>query len=270
MCGRFTLRTSAKLLATWFQEVDFPVIMPRYNIAPSQRILALRSNSQRKLEAVMLRWGLVPSWAADQKIGNQLINARSETAASKPAFRRAFKSRRCVILADGFYEWKQTSSGKQPFLIQSTDLDRPLLCFAGLWERWHQTSPATVSEKSPSAKSSTRKPARQLDLFESSSNNNLPIAPDLDSTSETIESCTILTTSANQRMAALHNRMPVILDSKAQTIWLEQDVEDLGCLNSLLQPCPSDQLRIHAVSKLVNKPAMDDPICVEPVSYEEL
>lgn len=280
MCGRFTLRTPAALLASWFQGVDFPVIAPRFNIAPTQRILALRSNSKNCLEAVLLRWGLVPSWAADLKIGNQLINARSETAASKPAFRRAFKSQRCIILADGFYEWKQTSTGKQPFLIQSTDIEKPLLCFAGLWETWRQPSvahhslePATKkpSSKIPTSQQSNRRtPERQLELFESRSKSSEPSnSQAFVSESDIVESCTILTTAANERMAALHDRMPVILDPTAQTIWLDREFGDYARLGALLQPCPNEKLRIHSVSKLVNKASIDEPGCAEPVSPVE-
>lgn len=264
MCGRFTLRTPSSLLASWFREVDFPVISPRYNIAPSQPILALRQSAQEKLEAVMLRWGLIPSWAKDTRIGNQLINARSETAATKPAFRRAFKSRRCIILADGFYEWKALSGGKQPFLIHPSDQQRPLFCFAGLWETWSPPKEA-IREAVREAHSN-----RQLGLFNSADEESL----DSGNTPqprprELVESCTILTTAANDRLAELHDRMPVILNDADLAIWLGSDGQDLNELNDLLRPCPSDWLRFHPVSKLVNKPAAEEAACVAPVKLSQ-
>lgn len=134
MCGRFTLRTPAKEIARLF-DVTVPDMAPRYNIAPSQPVAAvrLRPASERR-ELAMLRWGLVPFWADDPNIGYKMINARAETVARKPAFRKAFAQRRCLIVADGFYEWQKKNGGKQPFLFHLKD-DRPF-AFAGLWEHW--------------------------------------------------------------------------------------------------------------------------------------
>ena len=134
MCGRYTLRTPVETLAEEFGITGpLPEIPTSYNIAPTQEVAAvLEEDEQRKLE--MLRWGLIPSWADDPAIGNRMINARSETAAEKPSFRRAFKERRCLILADGFYEWQKTNGGKQPYYIRMED-GSPF-AFAGLWESW--------------------------------------------------------------------------------------------------------------------------------------
>ncbi len=135
MCGRFTQQGSFKTLTELLGLPIPPTLAPRYNIAPSQRIACVRTNPQAAtLECVDLKWGLVPSWAKDASIGNKMINARAETVAEKPSFRKAFKQQRCVVLADGFYEWKREGNTKQPYFIRFKD-QRPF-CFAGLWERW--------------------------------------------------------------------------------------------------------------------------------------
>lgn len=135
MCGRYTLKTPVDTLAKQFEVEEYPSsLAPSYNIAPTQQVATvLVEDSKRKLE--MLHWGLIPSWADDPAIGNRMINARAETVATKPSYRSAFKSRRCLILADGFYEWKKTSDGKQPYHIRMED-GSPF-AFAGLWESWH-------------------------------------------------------------------------------------------------------------------------------------
>ena len=134
MCGRYTLRTPVETLVERFEINEYPSsITPSYNIAPSQGVAAvIAENGKRKLE--MLHWGLIPSWAKDPEVGNKMINARAETVAEKPSYRKAFKERRCLILADGFYEWQKTDSGKQPFYIRMED-ESPF-AFAGLWESW--------------------------------------------------------------------------------------------------------------------------------------
>ena len=139
MCGRFALATEKKILEMLYQLIirdDFE-LRPRYNISPSQQIAACRLSPQNaKKELAALKWGLVPFWAEDQSIGSRMINARSETAASKPSFRDAFKKRRILIPASGFYEWKQEEGAKQPYYIQRQD-GQPF-SLAGLWERWEK------------------------------------------------------------------------------------------------------------------------------------
>ena len=133
MCGRYTLSTPAGRLAEEFQLDSTVEIPPSYNVAPTQQVAAvIEDEGGRRLE--MLRWGLVPSWADDPDIGAHMINARSETAPEKPSFRRAFRGRRCLIAADGFYEWKREDGGKQPYYFRMQD-GRPF-AFAGLWESW--------------------------------------------------------------------------------------------------------------------------------------
>ena len=135
MCGRFTLITPAETIAEQFQLPKVPSLSPRYNIAPTQPVAAVRQPPENEgRELAMLRWGLIPFWAKDPKIGARMINARSETVAEKPAFRAAFRQRRCLVLADGFYEWQRLERGKQPFYIRWRD-EGPF-AIAGLWEHW--------------------------------------------------------------------------------------------------------------------------------------
>jgi putative SOS response-associated peptidase YedK len=135
MCGRYTLSTPAGRLAEEFQLDSTTEIVPSYNVAPTQQVAAvLEDEGGRRLE--MFRWGLVPSWAEDPDIGARMINARSETAPEKPSFRSAFRRRRCLIAADGFYEWKRVNGGKQPYYFRMQD-GRPF-AFAGLWESWEK------------------------------------------------------------------------------------------------------------------------------------
>ena len=135
MCGRFSQTASPEVIAQQFELTDPPLFNPRYNIAPSQPIVAIRidpDTTTRKL--VQLRWGLIPSWAKDPKIGNQCINAKSETVAEKPVFRSAFKKRRCLVVATGFYEWQVQGRTKQPMWIGLRN--KSPFAFAGLWEHW--------------------------------------------------------------------------------------------------------------------------------------
>ena len=135
MCGRFAFYSPAEATAALFGVAEMPQLKPRYNIAPTQDIAAIRINAEESREVALLRWGLVPFWAKDPSIGNRMINARAETVAEKPSFRAAYRKRRCLILADGFYEWRKESDGKTPYYI-SLASGEPF-AFAGLWEDWH-------------------------------------------------------------------------------------------------------------------------------------
>ncbi|MDH3505047.1 MAG: SOS response-associated peptidase [Nitrospirota bacterium] len=144
MCGRFTRKENFQQLAEQLGLKVLPQLEPRFNIAPSQRVACVRTNPESiERECVELKWGLVPSWAKDASIGNKLINARGETVADKPSFRKAFKQQRCLVLADGFYEWKREGKAKQPYYIRFKD--GRLFAFAGLWERWEKQNPALES-----------------------------------------------------------------------------------------------------------------------------
>ena len=180
MCGRFTLRTSSTELIRLFALLNQPDLIPRYNIAPIQLVACVRQNEKGERTLSDLRWGLVPFWAKDVKIGARMINARGETIATKPAFRDAYKKRRCLIPVDGFYEWKRLGpKDKQPFLIEMKN--RLPFALAGLWASW---SPKDDSPDGP------------------------------------VESCSIVTTEPNELMFSLHDRMPVIVDEADYDKWL--------------------------------------------------
>ncbi len=134
MCGRFSLDISPEILMEYFQLQSLPESSPRYNIAPSQDVLVIRNNQHNEREAVMLRWGLIPSWMDQQAAGTKFINARVETADQRPVFRSAFKHRRCLIIASSFYEWRQLGDHKQPYAIFESK--RTPMALAGLWEHW--------------------------------------------------------------------------------------------------------------------------------------
>ena len=227
MCGRFVLMTQGTSLAERFKLEEVPDLEPRYNIAPTQKVAIIRLNPetlQRRL--VLVKWGLIPFWAKDTSIGNRLINARAESAAEKPAFRSAFKSKRCLVPADGYYEWKKMKGGqKQPYLARNAD-GSPF-AFAGLWERWQ--------------------------------------APE----DEVIESCTILTTDANDLTQPIHDRMPVILKPEDYDLWLDPQVKAPNLLKPLLRPYPSEEMVAEPVSPKVNKASYDAPDCVEAIHETE-
>jgi putative SOS response-associated peptidase YedK len=250
MCGRFTLTDPEQDLAIQFNLPEIPDMQPRYNIAPTQPVAAVRvaqpatagdavsaKDGAMVRELAMLHWGLIPFWAKDPKIGARMINARSETVAEKPSFRSAFRKRRCLIAADGFYEWQKVEQGKQPFYIR-LHKRRPF-AFAGLWEYWKEPE-------------DPEDPSRQR---------------------LSIQSCTILTTEPNELLRPLHNRMPVILHPRDYDLWLNPNVQDQDRLQKLLRAYPPEEMEAFPVSRLVNRPANDDPRCIEPLAgaaYEQL
>jgi putative SOS response-associated peptidase YedK len=225
MCGRFTLTTKAEILADWFHVANVAALAPRYNIPPSAQVLAVRQLPDNERELVALRWGLIPHWAKDPSVGNRLANARAESAAEKPSFRESFRRRRCLIPADGFYEWKRAAGRKEPYYIRLRD-GHPI-GFAGLWDRWRN--------------------------------------PD----GEPIESCTVLTTDANELVRALHDRMPVIVDPKDYAAWLDPNLQEPGSLQHMLRPFRADQMIAFPVSRRVNDPRNEAPDCIEPAPNTE-
>ncbi len=221
MCGRFSLISSEELIKRIFRLNRAPVQV-RFNIAPSQNISVIRNHpSTQDRELVPMRWGLIPSWAKDMKIGNRMINAKSETVFEKPAFRNAIKRRRCLIPADGFFEWKKLKKGKQPYYI-SLENHEPF-AFAGIWESW-KSDPQT-----------------------------------------TIESCTILTTSANELIQPLHERMPVIIPIPDHPIWLDPERQSAEEQMSLFHPFPAEEMTMYPVGDWVNHVGNDIPDCIESV-----
>jgi len=221
MCGRFTLRTAPEILAEAYGLPETPDLFLRFNIAPGQAVAVVRQKPQVEgRELAFLRWGLIPAWADDPSIGDRLANARSETAATKPSFRRAFRSRRCLVVADGFYEWQRTNGRKQPYFVGLKN-DRPF-GLAGLWERWEKGG-------------------------------------------EPVDSCTILTTDANDLMQPIHERMPVIIPPEQYDLWLDPRCQDTEKLAMLLRPYPTKDMLAYRVSTLVNNPKNDVAKCVEAI-----
>jgi putative SOS response-associated peptidase YedK len=223
MCGRFTLRTPTAILVEQFQLGGAPQLTPRFNIAPTQPIALVRlspGDDTRRL--TLARWGLVPPWAKDPSMGARMINARGETVASKPAFRAAFRRRRCLVPADGYYEWQKLGNRKQPFHLRMQD-NRPF-ALAGLWEQWRG---------------------------------------DRDDDAEPLQTCTIITTQANELGRPIHDRMPVILDAADYELWLDPQMQDSGRIEPLLRPYDSAAMVAEPVSTYVNNVRHDGPKCLE-------
>lgn len=219
MCGRFSLTQSVEAFAEAFQLDALPEWTPRYNIAPTQTVAAITALPSQSPQMRLLRWGLVPSWSKDLAIGAKLINARAETVAEKPSFRAAFKQRRCLILADGFYEWQRLDrKTKQPYYFRLNS-ERPF-AFAGLWERWQGDD-------------------------------------------NVVETCTILTTQANELLQPVHDRMPVMLAPEQYDQWLDATTP-AASLHQLLHPYPASAMQSYPVSTTVNSPMHDTPECVKP------
>lgn len=204
MCGRFAFYSPSEATAALFGVDGALAVQPQYNIAPTQYVAAVRNNEAQQRELVMLRWGLVPFWAKDPSIGNRMINARAETVAEKPSYRAAFKHRRCVVLADGFYEWHRQGDTKVPHFI-SLKSGGPF-ALAALWENWKDKE-----------------------------------------SDESLQSTTLITTAANEFMAPLHHRMPVILQPDTATEWLSGTADFLDNAAEKMPP-----LRAWPVNRTVN------------------
>lgn len=216
MCGRFAFYSPTEATAALFSFRSTTEFNARYNIAPTQDIVIGRQNADGEREVSLLRWGLVPFWAKDSKIGNRMINARAETVAEKPSFRAAYAKRRCIVFADGFYEWRTEASGKTPYFISMASGEP--FAFAGLWESWKDRE-----------------------------------------TGESLQTSTIITTAANNFMAAIHNRMPVVLDPSTAERWLSGDDAILADLTANAMP-----FRAWPVSRHVNSAANQGAELIEP------
>jgi len=203
MCGRYALHSNPDVVALMFGLSEIPAYTARYNIAPSAQVLIVRKN-----EAAMVRWGLVPRWAKDPAIGAKMNNARAESVAEKPSFREAFRKRRCLIPANGFYEWKSEGGRKQPYYIYPSG--GALFAFAGLWEQWQD-----------------------------------------------LQTCAIITTEANEKMAAVHDRMPVVVSPADYAAWLAGG-------EIPLRACPGSAIDIRRVSRAVSNARNDTPALIEP------
>ena len=217
MCGRYTLGATAEELVEEF-DVPWPTFdfEPRYNIAPSQDVPVV-AEDRRGRRMGLLTWGLVPGWAHEP--GPGIINARAESVADKPSFREAFEGRRCLVPADGFYEWRKDGGSKIPYWIHPPR--GGLISFAGIWERW-------------------RRPGV-----------------------EPLHTFAIITTDASDDVAAVHDRMPVVVAAEARVRWLDRSTPREDLL-PLLRAAPSGSLTLRRVSSRVNRPAEDDVALIEP------
>ncbi len=209
MCGRFTQAFTWAEVVAFYGLVDeiAPSLSASWNVAPTHNAGAIVLGLDG-LRFQPMRWGLAPSWAKDPAVGSKLINARCETLSEKPAFRKALRSRRCIIPISGFYEWQKRARGKQPYFVTSSD-GSPLT-LAGLWEDWHG-----------------------------------------------LLTFTIITVAANEKVAAIHDRMPVILSREGALAWLKTGD------TALLKPCPSEALTTWPVSTRINLPANNDSRLME-------
>jgi putative SOS response-associated peptidase YedK len=222
MCGRYRLSRHAEVLAIYYAEYEGLDWDARYNIAPTQNVPVIRQDTKQPIRrASFMRWGLIPSWSKDASLGARMINARAETVDTKPAFKESLEQRRCLIPADGFYEWKRNGTNKQPYCFELKE--REPFAFAGLWDCWR--------------------------------------APD----GTLLETCTILTTTPNQLLADVHDRMPVILSPANYDLWLDPGFRDTATTTGMLKPFEAERMRRYVVSERINNTSNDDPECSQPI-----
>jgi putative SOS response-associated peptidase YedK len=241
VCGRYAASANPDDLVEEFEVVERPeqALEPSWNVAPTQDVYAVLERPPRgepeeppRRRLQVARWGLVPSWAKDASIGNRMINARMETVADKPAFRRAFARRRALLPADGYYEWYGEAKGKkQPFFIRPAD--GGVLAMAGLYELW-------------------RDPA---------------VPPDAD-VDPWLWSVTVLTTTATDDLGRIHDRMPLLVERERYAEWLDPTVEDPDLLRALLVPAAPGRLTAYPVATTVSNVKNDGPELVEPLPVE--
>jgi len=223
MCGRYAVTSSPEAIRALFRYTDLPNFPPRYNIAPTQPIGIVRlEHGERRF--ALVRWGFIPSWAKDPRMVSLMFNARGETVIDKPAYRAAMRRRRCLVPADGFYEWRRIGSRSQPYYVRRKD-GKPF-AFAGVWETW--TGP----------------------------------------NGEEFDTAAIVTTRANQTLATIHERMPVVLGEDAYDLWLNCAEVDPEATVSVIAPAPDDLLKSYAVSGAVNRAANDEATLIEPLTDE--
>jgi len=248
MCGRFALNLFVDDLVDEFnvERVEVPEpLAPDFNVAPTKDVYAVLTRRPRPSQADdaadgpvrqlrILRWGLVPSWAKNPSVGSRMINARMETVAEKPAFRQAFAKRRCLVPADGYYEWyateKNGKAAKQPFYIHRQD--DGILAMAGLYEFWRNEQ---VERDDPDA---------------------------------WLVTCTILTTTAEDSLGRIHDRMPLMVERDGYDRWLDPDTDDPDRLRSLLVPATPDRLVAVPVSTAVNDHRHNGPELIEPLALQ--
>jgi putative SOS response-associated peptidase YedK len=220
MCGRYAITSAPEAIRALFGYPEAPDFPPRYNVAPTQPIPVVRL-AEGKRQLVLMRWGLVPAWVKDPRAFSLLIMARGESVNEKPAFRAAMRYRRCLLPADGFYEWKRDGDRSQPYHIR-LKAGGPM-ALAGLWETW--TGP----------------------------------------NGEEIDSVAVVTTQANRTVAAIHDRMPVIVPADAFDFWLDTKRVDALTASALIAPAPDGLLEAYPVSAAVNRTANDSVDLIAPL-----
>jgi putative SOS response-associated peptidase YedK len=227
MCGRYRLSRRKQIIEEYFDTSPWDDDWsPRYNIAPTQSVPVVRQHPKEPIRQITtMRWGLIPNWAKDPSVAAGTINAKSETAAEKPAFRDPLKLRRCLIPADGFYEWARKGTSKQPFCFEMNEGE--LFALAGLWDGWKNAD------------------------------------------GQWIKTCSILTTTPNAVTSAVHDRMPVILDSAHYDLWLDPGMQNVAAISELLKPYDAPLMRCYPVSNRVNYVANDDEACSTPVELPQ-
>lgn len=228
MCGRYSLTSPVESVARLFGVDERPNLAPRWNIAPSQEVLAVRHEADGARRFARLVWGLVPAWSDDPGTGGRLIHARADTVATKPSFRAAFRQRRCLMVADGFYEWQELPGGNLPWritLAPGPDGVPPPFAFAGLWER---------------------REARD----------GLPA----------LETCALITTEASERLRPIHHRMPVLLAPEDHVAWLDPAASP-AALSDLLRPFEGEMAATR-ISTRINSPRNEGPEVLAPPAPE--
>jgi putative SOS response-associated peptidase YedK len=233
MCGRYVSATPAQQLAEEFHvdAIKADDLPAKYNVAPTDQVYAVALSREGVRQLGTFKWGLVPSWAKDPSVGSRMINARAETVSEKPAFRKLLQKRRCILPADGFYEWQRLGDPeqtrkprKQPFFIRRRD-GKPM-ALAGLWEVWKERD-------NPDA--------------------------------EWLRSATIITGEPNELVGRIHDRMPVILPEEVWDIWLDPTNDDVDKLTALLVPYPADRLEAYPIDTVVNSVQNDGPDLIVPL-----
>ncbi|MHB1685708.1 MAG: SOS response-associated peptidase [Bacilli bacterium] len=221
MCGRFSFAESFDLLLETFDIPDTAwSTAPRYNIGPGQLLMAIVNEGGRR-QMELWKWGLIPSWSKDAKLAYSTFNARAESVFDKPMFRVPVRRQRCLVPADGFYEWKKNGTEKQPMRIMLQD--RRVFAFAGIYDIW------------------------------------------LDAERRPIHTVSIVTTTPNELMADIHNRMPVILPTDAEALWLDPEIQEREVIQPLLVPYSAALMRAFPVSTVVNNVRNDVPECLQEV-----
>ena len=224
MCGRISIALNKddliQVLRKQYDIDDYNLDynLPRYNVGPKSNLISLINDGKRN-RVGLLNWGFIPTWAKDNKF--YTINAKAETLHKKPLFKEAYLKRRCIILVDGFYEWKKANNEKIPFRF--TVKNEPLFALAGLWN------------------------------------------PYLTSDGKKYYTCTIITTSPNELIKPIHNRMPVILTKESETLWLNPKITDYETLSALLTPFKADNMDYYQVSQIVNNVRNDNSKCIQPI-----